>query len=70
MQTTVRQLYASMSASTDNAANLQFVKRGHITGIHMALRVDGAADGDGGFVEVSFFPSHFDNTIIKSTNSN
>lgn len=57
MVTTVRQLYAAPTSSTDNAANLQFVKRGMITAIALSVALNSAADNDGTFAEVSFFPT-------------
>lgn len=57
MVTTVRQLFVSSTTSTDNAANLQFVKRGHITAVHLAVQTDNNTDGDQWVAEVSFFPT-------------
>lgn len=57
MQTIVRQLFASASADADNAANLQFVKKGLITAVRIAVRVDADTNGAAFYTECSFFPS-------------
>lgn len=57
MVTTVRQLFASVSADANNAANLQFVKRGVITAIRGSIRADVDSNAAAFYAECSFFPT-------------
>ncbi len=56
MITTVRQLYASVTTSTDNAANLTIVKRGVISAVHILQTINTVTDNANAQSEISFFP--------------
>lgn len=51
------QLYASISASANNAAEITVARSGRIRGIAFAVRGGGASDGDICDLEVSFTPA-------------
>ena len=58
MRTTVRQLAASVSSDTDNAANFQFVKRAVITAVSIDAALNSVTDNDAANIEISFFPTY------------
>lgn len=57
MRTTVRQLYATASATGDNQANLQIVKKGVISAIQYTAALDVTTDGVIAHIECSFAPT-------------